>query len=97
MINSGNEIGLGDNLLNYDDDYYSNEEPAELDANFVGKDYSDEDEFYDYEEYDSIVNGRRRNSENQSKASKSDEFQLKPNPDQVRARLTFRGNHVESG
>ena len=43
VINSGNDIGLRDNSLNYDDDYYSDEEPAELDANFVGKDYSDED------------------------------------------------------
>ena len=51
LINSGKPIGIGDNLLNYDDDYYSDEEPAELDANFVGKDYDDEDEFYDYEEY----------------------------------------------
>ena len=65
VINSGNGIGLGDNSLNYDDDYYSDEEPAELDANFVGKDYSDEDEFYDYEEYDSIVNVKRRAFQNQ--------------------------------
>ena len=64
LINSGKPIGIGDNLLNYDDDYYSDEEPAELDANFVGKDYNDEDEFYDYEEYDSIVNGKRRVFEN---------------------------------
>ena len=71
LINSGKPIGIGDNLLNYDDDYYSDEEPAELDANFVGKDYDDEDEFYDYEEYDSIVNGKRRASENQNSKKES--------------------------
>ena len=31
----------------------------------VALDYTDEDEFYDYEEYDSIVNGRRRASQHQ--------------------------------
>ena len=56
---SGNQFN-SNNPLNYDDDYYSDgeEESAELNANFVGKDYSDIDEFYDYEEYDSIVNRR---------------------------------------
>ena len=56
---SGNQFN-SNNPLNYDDDYYSDgeEESAELNANFVGKDYADDDEFYDYEEYDSIVNRR---------------------------------------
>ena len=51
-----------DVLADYDADYYSNgdDEPAELDADFIGKDYEDEDEYYDYDEYDSIVDRKFR-------------------------------------
>ena len=40
------------------DDYYYDDDKAEIKANFIGKDYTDEDEFYNYEEYDSIVDRR---------------------------------------
>ena len=61
-----------DDPLNYDDDYYSNgeEEPAELNANFVGEDYSDKDQFYDYEDYDSIINRRNQKSSYDQHVSK---------------------------
>jgi hypothetical protein len=62
------------NPLNYDDDYYSEEESAELNANFVGKDYSDDDEFYDYEEYDSIVNRRDQILSRIEKVQKSNDY-----------------------
>ena len=56
-IKSSNQVDSTE-PANYDDDYYYDDDKAEIKANFIGKDYTDEDEFYDYEEYDSIVDRR---------------------------------------
>ena len=56
-IKSSNQVDSTE-PANYDDDYYYEDDKAEIKANFIGKDYTDEDEFYDYEEYDSIVDRR---------------------------------------